>query len=1401
MSQDDESITNGEITAPPAPPRPEAGAPKTDPGSRVAAWNERALRLLIPSTQPRSPVWRYGLALLVVAAATVLRRALVPWMGDLAPYNITFVAVVVVMARLGFGPALFALVVGDAAVEIFVVGHSSPAFDAAAIHRFGVSFAAGLFFCYLLHALKVSQVDARLRSHAAEEEIAARKRIEQELRDSEEHYRALAENSPDLIARFDRELRLAYANPAVLERTATATERLVGNTAQGYGAAPASASAWEQAARRALETGKPQRFEHTSVWQRQARTYDAVAVPERGADGTVTSIMSVARDITEKKEAEEALRLSEEKFAKAFGGNTAAMAITRLRDGLFIDVNERYLEITRWVRGDVVGKSSPQLNIWKHPGDRDRFVRDLQQHGMVRNEEFDFVRKGGDEWTGLLSSQVSVLNGEPIIISSIIDITDRKRADAALVEAHGRTTAILESIADAFYSLDDQWRFVVVNPAAERAPFGRPAAELLGKVIWDVFPRIVGTRIHQHYVDAVVNRTHEHYEAQSPLNGRWYEVLMFPRAKGLDVYLRDIDARKKAEVALRESEQRLQQAHELVEAVTQGTKVLIATVDKDFRYTFFNKEHHEELRRLTGKETAIGMSLSDVLAHTPEERDKALALWGRAVGGETVNQTLTFGDPGRYRRWYSTRHAPIRDADGVIVGAGEVTSDVTELMRAQETLQEKEATLRGILDATQESIWLFSRDGAICMGNQTAMHRLGKTADQILGKHFRELMPAEVANKRQERLTQVVESGQPVEFEDQRDGIVFLHTFYPVLDGDERVSHVAAFSRDITASKRADEALKRAHDELDQKVRDRTSELETANRTLRMISQCNEVLVRATDEIDLVQSICRIIHAQGNYRMVWVGYAENDPAKTVRPVAAVGFEEGYLEQAHITWADEERGSGPTGTCIRTATVRVCCNFFTDPTLLPWRDQAVKRGYQSSIALPLRKGSQVFGALTLYAAAPSDFGEGQVSLLTELADDMALGIMTLRLQVERDHARQVAEGRAQQLRALASELTLAEQRERQRLAQLLHDGLQQLLVGARFRMGTLERAKDPRVRHVAGEVDALLAESIESSRSLTYELCPPILRQGGLVVALEWLVHWMRDKHGLTVHLKTKGDVAPAAEDATILLFQATRELLFNVVKHSGVKTARVELFSEGKDIQILIADAGAGFDSDRIRTAGGSVGGFGLLGLSERLALVGGRLEIDSAPGHGSRFTLVAPIPILPASATAVRDNAKSVAPVRVSRRRRAKTDEDEARIRVMLVDDHVVMRQGLAQLLRAESDVEIVGEVADGKSAIELVRTLRPAVVLMDVNMPGMNGVEATEVIHAEVPDTQVIGLSMLQEEEQAAAMRQAGAVAYFAKTAPPADLIAAIRSFGKPTRRMGRTGRAAKKPKRLTS
>lgn len=179
-----------------------------------------------------------------------------------------------------------------------------------------------------------------------------------------------------------------------------------------------------------------------------------------------------------------------------------------------------------------------------------------------------------------------------------------------------------------------------------------------------------------------------------------------------------------------------------------------------------------------------------------------------------------------------------------------------------------------------------------------------------------------------------------------------------------------------------------------------TAKLRHLNRAHYALSRCNHALVRATEEQGWMQQICRLIIEQAGYRLCWVGRLEQDDEKSVRPIASAGFDDGYLERARVCWSDTERGRGPTGTCIRTGKVVLASNIESDPSLGPWRTEALRHGYASSIAIPILVDGQPFGALTIYAAEPNAFEEAEVKLLSELAEDLAYGIATLRARAER-----------------------------------------------------------------------------------------------------------------------------------------------------------------------------------------------------------------------------------------------------------------------------------------------------------------------------------------------------------------------------------------------------------------
>jgi signal transduction histidine kinase/CheY-like chemotaxis protein/sensor domain CHASE-containing protein len=450
---------------------------------------------------------------------------------------------------------------------------------------------------------------------------------------------------------------------------------------------------------------------------------------------------------------------------------------------------------------------------------------------------------------------------------------------------------------------------------------------------------------------------------------------------------------------------------------------------------------------------------------------------------------------------------------------------------------------------------------------------------------------------------------------------------------------------------------------------------------------------------------------------------------------------------------------------------------TVSTLYPFADAGIF-GLPGYIAL---LGSLITLLLfSLMWAQVAARAEAETSVEERLRSEEALRELNETLERRVAERATEAERRAAQLHSMAVQLTEAEQRERRRIAQVLHDDLQQILVAARLRIERLlRRAGNREQAEELVYADELLSQGIQSARSLSVDLSPPILRERGLAPALEWLARKMQLEHGLEVHLDVQEDVAPDNEDAKYFLLQAVRELLFNVVKHAGVTHAHVRLAPVKEPfLKIVVEDEGTGFDPKAAGRGGGVDEHFGLYSIQQRLELIGGEAEIESAPGRGTRITLYVPRQLEPP--VTAPPPAPAPAQARAPELAAANDghDHDEAhKIRVLLVDDHKIVRQGLAGLLRGEQDIELVGEASDGIMALEMVRESQPDVVVMDVTMPRMNGIEATRHITSEFPGIRVIGLSMHEKDDMEAAMHEAGAETYLSKDGASTALVEAIR------------------------
>jgi PAS domain S-box-containing protein len=256
-----------------------------------------------------------------------------------------------------------------------------------------------------------------------------------------------------------------------------------------------------------------------------------------------------------------------------------------------------------------------------------------------------------------------------------------------------------------------------------------------------------------------------------------------------------------------------------------------------------------------------------------------------------------------------------------------------------------------------------------------------------------------------------------------------------------------------------------------------------------------------------------------------------------------------------------------------------------------------------------------------------WGRQSISLVREAGGKPQFAIALFEDITERRESDEKIRTYQEQLQSMASELSLTEERERRRLATILHDHIAQLLMVAK---GKLEKMQESTLyRSLAKpmeEIRRLIEESIRYTRSLVLELSPPILYDLGFEPAMEWLAEHMQQQYDLAVEVDDDGHPKPLANEARMLLFSAVRELLFNVLKHAQASRARVRLRKDGKQLRVIVEDNGVGFTPDKLGASSAKMEGFGLFSIRERLSYFGGRMEIESIPGQVTRVILTIPL-------------------------------------------------------------------------------------------------------------------------------------------------------------------------------
>ena len=466
----------------------------------------------------------------------------------------------------------------------------------------------------------------------------------------------------------------------------------------------------------------------------------------------------------------------------------------------------------------------------------------------------------------------------------------------------------------------------------------------------------------------------------------------------------DVTERKRAEAEARSSEAR----HA---ATVQASLDAVVAIDARGGITEFNPAAEQMFGHR--REDVLGREIADVII-PPSLRDRHreglaryLATGAATVLGRRVELTAIRATGEEF---------PVELAIARIVSAGPAQftgyiRDITERKRAEEALRQSEANLNRAQEIAHIGSWHLdvTRNQLAWSDEAFRIFDVPKGTPLTYESFLASIHPAD--REAVDKAWTAAMRGAPYDIEHRivvAGALKWVRERAEIeFDKDGRAVEGIGTVQDITERKRAQEELLRV------------------NRAHRALSRCNEALIRATEESAWLDQVCRIIVDKAGYRFCWVGRAEHDEGKTVTAVAEAGVDEGYLEAVNVTWADTDRGRGPTGTCIRTGQTQIVKNTATDPTFAPWRAEALKRGYASMIAIPLVVDAEPFGALSIYAAEAEAFRDEEVTLLSELAGDLGYGVTTLRARAEQQRTEE-------EIRTLNAEL---EQRVRARTADL------------------------------------------------------------------------------------------------------------------------------------------------------------------------------------------------------------------------------------------------------------------------------------------------------------------------------------------------------------------------------
>ncbi|TNC97615.1 MAG: hypothetical protein FD121_794 [Gallionellaceae bacterium] len=591
-------------------------------------------------------------------------------------------------------------------------------------------------------------------------------------------------------------------------------------------------------------------------------------------------------------------------------------------------------------------------------------------------------------------------------------------------QSHLEWMAALDVLNDPIFLHDPQFRILRCNKAYQQVA-GIPFKQIIGQPYFEVFPKLAAPlpsclsameKVATEEEEIVVgDRTYRSraVSVHDEQSAHWYSIHT----------LEDITERKKSIEALFESESRFRQ-------LSNSLPQLIWTCQADGPCDYLS----EQWVAYTGIPESEQLGYRWLEQLHPDDLDPTVAAWQvAATSGADFHVEFRIRRHDGVYRWFDTRAVQLRDKEGKTVKWFGSNTDITENKQAELALRESQKLTQDIIDGSPALIYSLDATGKFTLANKQLCSLLRVERDKLIGQGREIVLPKEVAEEHRANDLKVMNSRSLIEFDErntQDDGEhIYLSQKFPLIDSNGEVRGVCGISTDITEREKGKLALQRT------------------NRALRTLSEGNQTLIHATDELQLLQAMCRVAVEKGGYRMAWVGYAEQDEARSFRIMAQAGLDEDYFSKTHITWSDTEFGQGVSGRAVRSRKTQIAQDIELDSGMAPWKEDFRKRGFSSAIALPLLDVDLCFGVLTLYASERNAFDSNEVELLEEMAGDLAFGILTLRVRLEhREHELRLQENMLQTVKAISG---IVEMRDpytsghQTRVAKLAQDIAQQM----------------------------------------------------------------------------------------------------------------------------------------------------------------------------------------------------------------------------------------------------------------------------------------------------------------------------------------------------------------------